>query len=105
MKSENRGETAELNPAHVEFFIMKMLGSTRGQILGAQALEYGILAVVLGMVSLLLGMSAAYYVVVQIFDFSFMPNYSILALTLIGGTGLTFSRMAAAIAARDRTSL
>ena len=70
--------------------IMKMLGSTRRQILGAQALEYGILAVVLGLVSLLLGMLAAYYVVVEIFDFSFMPDYSILALTLIGGAGLTF---------------
>jgi len=70
--------------------IMKMLGSTRRQILGAQALEYGILAVVLGLVSLLLGMSAAYYVVVEIFDFSFAPDYSILALTLIGGAGLTF---------------
>jgi putative ABC transport system permease protein len=28
--------------------------------------------------------------VVQIFDFSFMPDYSILALTLVGGAGLTF---------------
>ena len=70
--------------------IMKMLGSTRGQILGAQAMEYGILAIVLGLVSLLLGMSAAYYVVVQIFDFSFVPDYAVLALTLVGGAGLTF---------------
>lgn len=70
--------------------IMKMLGSTRRQILGAQALEYGILALVLGLVSLLLGTLAAYYVVVEIFDFSFVPDYSILALTLIGGAGLTF---------------
>jgi hypothetical protein len=70
--------------------IMKMLGSTRRQILGAQALEYGILAVVLGLLSLLLGMFAAYYVVVEIFDFSFAPDYSILALTLVGGAGLTF---------------
>ena len=71
--------------------IMKMLGSTRRQILGAQALEYGILAVVLGLLSLLLGMFAAYYVVVEIFDFSFAPDYSILALTLVGGAGLTFA--------------
>lgn len=70
--------------------IMKMLGSTRRQILGAQALEYGILAVVLGILSLLLGMLAAYYVVVEIFDFSFAPDYSILSLTLFGGAGLTF---------------
>jgi putative ABC transport system permease protein len=67
-----------------------MLGGTRSQILGAQAMEYGILAVVLGLLSLALGMGAAYYVVVHIFDFSFAPDYGILMLTLVGGAGLTF---------------
>ena len=70
--------------------IMKMLGGTRVQILGAQAVEYGILAVVLGLLSLALGLGAAYYVVVQIFDFTFAPDPTILAVTLIGGAGLTF---------------
>ena len=70
--------------------IMKMLGGTRAQILGAQAVEYGILAVVLGLLSLALGLGAAYYVVVQIFDFTFAPDPTILAVTLIGGAGLTF---------------
>ncbi len=70
--------------------ITKMLGGTRSQILGAQALEYGILAVVLGLLSLALGMGAAWYVVVQIFDFTFAPDPWILALTLVGGAGLTF---------------
>ncbi len=70
--------------------IMKMLGSTRAQILGAQALEYGVLAVVLGLLSLGLGLAAAWYVVVQIFDFTFAPDPMILAITLIGGAGLTF---------------
>ena len=70
--------------------ITKMLGGTRRQILGAQALEYGILAVVLGILSLALGLGAAYYVVVQIFDFSFAPDPWILAITLVGGAGLTF---------------
>ena len=70
--------------------IMKMLGSSRGQILGAQALEYGILALTLGLLSLALGLAAAWYVVVQIFDFSFAPDPAILLLTLVGGAGLTF---------------
>lgn len=70
--------------------ITKMLGGTRRQILGAQALEYGILAVVLGLISLALGMVASWYVVVQIFDFTFAPDPLILALTLVGGAGLTF---------------
>jgi putative ABC transport system permease protein len=70
--------------------ILKLLGSTRRQILGAQALEYGILAVVLGLLALALGLGAAWYVVVQIFDFSFAPDPAVLALTLVGGAGVTF---------------
>jgi putative ABC transport system permease protein len=70
--------------------IMKLLGSTRRQILGAQAMEYGILAVVLGLLALALGLGAAWYVVVQIFDFTFAPDPAVLALTLVGGAGLTF---------------
>jgi putative ABC transport system permease protein len=70
--------------------IMKLLGSTRRQILGAQAMEYGILAIVLGLLSLALGLGAAWYVVVQIFDFTFAPDPWAVALTLIGGAGITF---------------
>ncbi len=70
--------------------IMKLLGATRGQILGAQALEYGLLAIVLGLVALLLGMGAAWYVVIWIFDFTFAPDPWILALTLGGGASMTF---------------
>jgi putative ABC transport system permease protein len=70
--------------------IFKLLGATRRQILGAQAIEYGVLAIALGLLSLALGMGAAWYVVVQIFDFAFAPDPAILALTLIGGAGLTF---------------
>lgn len=71
--------------------IMKLLGSSRGQILGAQAMEYGILALVLGVLSLGLGMAAGWYVVVEIFDFSFAPDPLILAITLVGGAGITFT--------------
>lgn len=70
--------------------ILKLLGSTRRQILTAQAMEYGLLALVLGVLSLGLGLAAAWYVVVQIFDFSFAPDPAILALTLVGGAGITF---------------
>ncbi|WP_374541029.1 ABC transporter permease [Sphingorhabdus sp.] len=71
--------------------ILKLLGATRRQILGAQAMEYAILAVVLGLVALLLGLGAGWYVIVQIFDFSFAPDPATLAWTLLGGTGLTFA--------------
>ncbi len=70
--------------------ILKLLGSTRRQILGAQAIEYGILSMLLGLLALALGLGAAYYVVVQIFDFKFAPDPIVLAITLIGGAGITF---------------
>jgi putative ABC transport system permease protein len=70
--------------------ILKLLGSTRRQILGAQAMEYGLFALILGLLALALGLGAAWYVVVQIFDFSFAPDPWVLALTLVGGAGITF---------------
>ncbi len=71
--------------------IMKLLGATRRQILAAQAMEYGLLAVILGFLALALGMGAAWYVVVQIFNFTFAPDPVVLAVTLVGGAGLTFA--------------
>ncbi len=70
--------------------ILKLLGSTRGQILGAQAIEYAMLAVLLGLLALGLGLLAAWFVITRIFDFTFAPDWSVLALTLIGGAGITF---------------
>jgi putative ABC transport system permease protein len=70
--------------------ILKLLGSTRSQILGAQALEYGVLALLLGILAMALGMGAGWYVIVMIFDFKFAPDYGVLALTLVGGAGITF---------------
>jgi putative ABC transport system permease protein len=71
--------------------ILKLLGSTRGQILGAQAIEYGALALILGALSLALGLGASWYVITQIFDFRFAPDPVTLAITLLGGAGLTFA--------------
>src|SRR5690606_17518750 len=70
--------------------ILKLLGATRGQILGAQGVEYGLLALVLGVLALGLGLAAAWYVVTQIFDFAFAPDPLIVGLTLAGGAGLSF---------------
>jgi putative ABC transport system permease protein len=70
--------------------ILKLLGATRTQILGAQAMEYAVLSVVLGLLALGLGLGAAWYVVVQIFNFTFAPDPALLALTLVGGAGVTF---------------
>jgi putative ABC transport system permease protein len=70
--------------------ILKLLGSTRSQILGAQAIEYAVLALLLGTLALALGLGSGYYVIVYIFDFQFAPNWAVLAITLIGGSSIIF---------------
>lgn len=70
--------------------ILKLLGATRGQILGAQAMEYAVLAAILAVLALGLGLIAARYVVVSLFDFTFAPDPLIVGATLIGGAGLAF---------------
>lgn len=70
--------------------ILKLLGATRGQILGAQGMEYAVLASILAVLALGLGLAGAWYVVTQLFDFSFAPDPLIVGATLIGGAGLSF---------------
>jgi len=69
--------------------ILKTLGATRWQILGAQALEYALLAIVLAAVALGLGLGAAWYVIVEIFEFGWSPDWSVIFATLTGGAVLT----------------
>ena len=70
--------------------ILKLLGATRGQILGAQAMEYAVLAGILALLALGLGLAGAWYVVTQLFDFRFAPDPLVVGLTLVGGAGLSF---------------
>ena len=70
--------------------ILKLLGATRGQILGAQGVEYAVLAGILALIALGLGLAAAWYVVTQIFDFRFAPDPLVVGTTLLGGAGLSF---------------
>jgi putative ABC transport system permease protein len=69
--------------------ILKTLGATRWQVLGTQALEYGLLAAMLAGVSLLLGTAAAWFVIVQVFEFGWAPDWAIVLGTLAGGAILT----------------
>ena len=57
--------------------------------LGTQALEYGLLAAVLAGVSLLLGTVAAWYVIVQVFEFGWAPDWIQVLGTLAGGALIT----------------
>lgn len=69
--------------------ILKTLGATRWQVLGTQALEYGLLAAILAAVSLLLGGIAAWYVIVQVFEFGWSPDWAVVLATLGGGALIT----------------
>jgi len=69
--------------------ILKTLGATRAQILGAQALEYALLALTLAAVSLLLGTLAAWFVIVNVFEFGWSPDWAIILATLGGGALVT----------------
>lgn len=69
--------------------ILKTLGATRLQLLGGQALEYGLLSVLLAVVALALGSAAAWFVIVQVFDFTWSPDWAVMLGTLAGGAFLT----------------
>lgn len=69
--------------------ILKVLGATRGQILGAQALEYALLATVLAGVALALGLGAGWFVIVRVFEFHWAPDWLLVLATLAGGAILT----------------
>jgi putative ABC transport system permease protein len=69
--------------------ILKTLGATRRQILSTQALEYGLLAILLAIVALAIGVFAGWYVIVEIFDFNFVPDWPVVFMTLGGGAILT----------------
>jgi putative ABC transport system permease protein len=71
--------------------IVKVLGGTRAQILGSQALEYALIAAVVSVLALALGSAAAWYVIVRIFEFSWAPHWPTVLLTLGAGSILTLA--------------
>lgn len=69
--------------------ILRTLGATRAQVLGAQAIEYALLAVAVGALALALGLGGAWYVVVQLFEFSWLPSWPAVIGTLVTGMAVT----------------
>ena len=69
--------------------IMKTLGATRWQVLGAQFIEYAMLAAILASVALVLGGLAAWYVITGVFDFQWSPDWVVVLSTLAGGAVIT----------------
>lgn len=69
--------------------ILRTLGATRAQVLGGQLIEYALLAGAVALLALALGLGGAWYVVVKLFAFDWLPSYPAVALTLLAGTGVT----------------
>ncbi len=69
--------------------ILKTLGATRAQVLGAQMMEYALLSAILALIALALGTAAAWFVMVRIFEFGWAPDWGVVLGTLFGGALLT----------------
>lgn len=71
--------------------ILKTLGASRAQVLGAQIVEYALLAAALALIALVLGTLAAWFVIVQVFEFDWAPDWRVIGATLAGGSLLTLA--------------
>jgi putative ABC transport system permease protein len=69
--------------------LLKLLGATRGRILAVQAAEFALLAFILCLLALGLGTAAGWWVVVELFELEWAPDWSAVLLTLAAGAGLT----------------
>ncbi|OAN67091.1 ABC transporter permease [Sphingomonas sp. TDK1] len=69
--------------------ILKLLGGSRRQVLGAQALEYALLAAALVLVAVGVGKGAGWYVVTQVFAIAWAPRWDIVAATVAAAVAAT----------------
>ncbi len=68
--------------------VLRVLGASRRQVLVMQLAEYGLLAALLAGVALALGAGLAWLVVVQLFEFDWLPDWTDILGVL--GAGLAF---------------
>lgn len=66
--------------------VLRVLGASRRQVLTLALAEYGALAAVLAGVALAIGLGAAWFVVTQMFEFEWLPNWA--AVLGVLGAGL-----------------
>lgn len=68
--------------------ILRVLGASRGQLLGLQLAEFGLLALVLALVALGLGTGLAWIVITQLFEFDWLPDWPRILAVLGAGLAL-----------------
>jgi putative ABC transport system permease protein len=69
--------------------ILKLLGGSTRQVLGAQALEYAMLALLLVLVALAVGTAAGWFVVVHVLSVPWAPDWQVVAATLAAAALVT----------------
>jgi putative ABC transport system permease protein len=89
--------------------LLKLLGATRGQVLAAQAIEYAALALILSLLAFLLGSGAGWYVVTQVLELDWAPDWPVVAATLavgaVGTLGIGLLGSLPALSARPARAL
>ncbi|MWV27463.1 ABC transporter permease [Aurantiacibacter rhizosphaerae] len=71
--------------------ILRVLGASRRQLLALQFAEFGLLAAVLAIVALALGTGVAWLVIVQMFEFDWLPDWAEILAVLGGGLVLVLA--------------
>ncbi|WAT19007.1 ABC transporter permease [Aurantiacibacter sp. MUD11] len=71
--------------------ILRVLGASRGQLLALQFAEFGLLAAVLATVALAMGSGVAWLVIVQLFEFDWLPDWTEILAVLGGGLVLVLA--------------
>jgi putative ABC transport system permease protein len=69
--------------------MLKLLGATRARILLAQALEFSVLALIVSIVAFALGAASGWYVVVEVLELEWAPDWGVVAATLAAGALVT----------------
>jgi putative ABC transport system permease protein len=69
--------------------LLKLLGATRARILAVQAAEFALLAFILCLLALALGAAGGWYIVVQLFELEWAPDWGVVLLTLGAGAAVT----------------
>jgi putative ABC transport system permease protein len=89
--------------------ILRVLGASRGQLLGLQLAEFGLLALVLGAVALVLGTGLAWIVITQLFEFDWLPDWprilAVLGAGLVLVLGFAFAASLPVLRARPARTL
>jgi putative ABC transport system permease protein len=76
--------------------VLRVLGASRGQVLGVLLGEYGLLALLLALIALPLGSAVAWGIVVHLFGFEWLPDWPRILAVLGAGLVLILGFAAAA---------